>query len=87
LTGVELVVVEPRALRAVRTAVELLVAVRKMNPSAISIPSAAYLDRDWGTDSLRKGLEAGLDPDEILHGWEPGTAAFERLREPYLLYS
>jgi len=36
---------------------------------------------------LRKGLEAGLDPSDILHGWEAGTFAFERLREPYLLYT
>jgi uncharacterized protein YbbC (DUF1343 family) len=87
LTGVELVLTDVRAFRAVRTAVELLVAVRKVAPSALSIRSAAMLDRDWGTDTLRKGLEAGLDPNDILHGWEPGTLAFERLREPYLLYT
>jgi uncharacterized protein YbbC (DUF1343 family) len=87
LTGVELVLTDTHAFRAVRTAVELLVAVRKVAPSALSIRSAAMLDRDWGTDTLRKGLEAGLDPSDILHGWEPGTFAFERLREPYLLYT
>jgi uncharacterized protein YbbC (DUF1343 family) len=86
LTGVELVVVDQRAFRAVRTAVELMVAVRKTAPSALSI-SAAALDKDWGTDTLRKGLEDGLDADEILAQWEPATAAFVSLRRRYLLYA
>ncbi len=86
LTGVELVVVDARAFRAVRTAVELLVAVRKTNDRFISI-SAAALDRDWGTDTLRKGLQDGLDADEILAQWEPGTRAFVAMRERYLLYA
>jgi len=70
----------------VRTAVELLVATRKLDPSAISIASAAALDRDWGTDTLRKGLEDGLDVASILAEWEPSTRAFVKLREPYLVY-
>jgi len=87
LTGVELVLTDWHAFRAVRTAVEILVAVRKIAPAAISVRSAAGLDKDWGTDTLRKGLEDGLDVEEILRAWEPATHAFERLRERYLLYS
>jgi uncharacterized protein YbbC (DUF1343 family) len=87
LTGVELIVTEPRAFRAVRTAVELLVAVREISPSTISIESAAGLDKDWGTDTLRKGLLDGLDANEILARWVPGTHAFETLRERFLLYT
>jgi uncharacterized protein YbbC (DUF1343 family) len=86
LTGVELIVVDPRAFRAVRTAVELLVAIRRLDERAISIPSPAALDRDWGTDTLRKGLESGLGAEEILAEWEPATRAFITLRERYLLY-
>jgi uncharacterized protein YbbC (DUF1343 family) len=86
LTGVELVVVDARAFRAVRTAVELLVAARKIDPGAVTIASSAALDRDWGTDTLRKGLEDGLDVAEILAQWEPGSRAFSKLREPYLIY-
>ncbi|MBD5635896.1 MAG: DUF1343 domain-containing protein, partial [Candidatus Eremiobacteraeota bacterium] len=56
LTGVELIVTDPHAFRAVRTAVEILVAVRKIDPAAISIRNAAGLDKDWGTDTLRRGL-------------------------------
>ncbi len=86
LTGVELVVVDPHAFRAVRTAVEILVAVRRIAPSRIVVPSAAALDRDWGTDALRRGLDDGLDPSAILAQWERGTTAFTTLRERFFLY-
>ena len=86
LTGVELVVTDPHAFRAVRTAVEILVAVRKTSPATISIPNPAGLDKDWGTDTLRKGLLDGLDATEILARWVPATRAFESLRERFLLY-
>jgi uncharacterized protein YbbC (DUF1343 family) len=87
LTGVELIVTDPRAFRGVRTAVEILVAVRKTDPAAISIPSASALDRDWGTDTLRKGLEDGLEANDILAAWLPATRTFENLRERFLLYA
>jgi uncharacterized protein YbbC (DUF1343 family) len=87
LTGVELIVTEPSAFRAVRTAVEILVAVRKIAPAVISITDPAALDKDWGTDTLRKGLEDGLDASTILASWLPGTRVFEALRERFLLYS
>ena len=86
LTGVEVIVTSPRTFRAVRTAVEILVAIREQDPHAISISSAASLDRDWGTDTLRKALLAGLDADAILVQWEARTREFVALRERYLLY-
>ncbi len=85
LSGVELVVTDPRAFRAV--GVEILVAVRKLSPATILIHSAAGLDRDWGTDTLRKGLEDGLDAEDILRQWEPATRAFVEMRERYLIYA
>jgi uncharacterized protein YbbC (DUF1343 family) len=85
LTGVELVVVDRHAFRAVRTAVELMVGVRKTQSKFLQV-SATALDKDWGTDTLRKALEDGLDVDEILAQWEPGTHAFEAARAPFLLY-
>jgi hypothetical protein len=44
------------------------------------------LDKDWGTDTLRLGLQAGLGVDEILHQWLAGTGEFVAARQPYLLY-
>jgi uncharacterized protein YbbC (DUF1343 family) len=87
LSGVELVITDAHAFRAVRTAVELLVAIRKISPATISIKSDAALDRDWGTDTLRRGLTDGLDADAILARWDPATKAFEAARGAYLLYT
>ncbi len=87
MSGVELVIAEPRAFRAVRTAVEILVAVRAIAPGTISIGNAAGLDKDWGTDTLRRGLTDGLDATAILAQWAPRTRAFEALRERFLIYA
>jgi uncharacterized protein YbbC (DUF1343 family) len=85
LGGVEIVVTDRRAFRAVRTAVEILVAFRKIAPSALAIHAAA-LDKDWGTDTLRRGLMDGLDPDQIVAQWETRVREFEASRTRYLIY-
>ena len=86
LTGVELVVYDERAFEPVRTAVELLVAAKRVMPSAISIRSTHAIDTDWGTDSLRAGLVAGESAEHIVRGWDAGLAAFKAVRAKYLLY-
>jgi uncharacterized protein YbbC (DUF1343 family) len=86
LTGVELNVFDPRSFYAVRTAVEIAVAVRDLYPHAIDIKSMSGLDRDWGTDSFRQTLLAGETADAILAQWTPSVAAFESMRKKYLLY-
>jgi uncharacterized protein YbbC (DUF1343 family) len=86
LTGVELSVFDPRAFRPVRTAVELLVAARKVAPRQLQIKDAAGLDKDWGTDSLRRGLEDGSSVEAILAGWQAREREFYLDRQKYLLY-
>ncbi len=86
LTGVQLIVLDPRSFRAVRTAVEILVAVRDLFPRAIDVSKPTALDRDWGTDSLRLGLTSGKSADAILSQWTARTADFTAMRQKYLLY-
>jgi uncharacterized protein YbbC (DUF1343 family) len=86
LTGVELMVFDPRRFAAVRSAVEILVAIRDLFPRAIDVASIAGLDRDWGTDSIRQNLLAGKSAREILDQWAPAVASFDSLRRRYLLY-
>jgi len=86
LSGVELVVFDAREFRAVRTAVELIVAVQKIAPRLVSL-HGAQLDRDWGTDALRLGLEAGESVEAIVQRWEAGVLVFQTLRSKYLLYT
>ncbi|HVA33206.1 MAG TPA: hypothetical protein VNG31_03595, partial [Candidatus Baltobacteraceae bacterium] len=85
LTGVELVVFDPRSFLGVRTSVEILTAVHALFPRVIDV-RAESLDRDWGTASLRKGLLAGRSAPQIESGWNEDLARFETLRQPYLLY-
>jgi uncharacterized protein YbbC (DUF1343 family) len=87
LTGVELMVFDPRRFVAIRTAVEILVAVRDLFPHVLDTGDVSGIDRDWGTDSIRQGLLSGKSADEILAQWTPGTERFEALRTKYLLYS
>ncbi|MBV8345706.1 MAG: DUF1343 domain-containing protein [Candidatus Eremiobacteraeota bacterium] len=86
LTGVELELLEPRRILAVRTALEILVAVRDLFPRVIRIKSVAALDRDWGTDSFRQAFLAGESAEAIVARWAPSVNSFRALRERYLLY-
>ncbi|MGA8575984.1 MAG: DUF1343 domain-containing protein [Candidatus Cybelea sp.] len=86
LTGVELIVFDPRRFYAVRTAVEILVAVRDLFPHAIDVANVNGLDRDWGTDTIRTALLAGATPEAILAQWSSSVSQFEAMRRRYLLY-
>lgn len=84
LSGVLLHVDDPPAFPNVRTAVELLAAARAQG--RFRVAHDAIMDRDWGTDSVRRALTAGASPDAIVASWESGLAAFRAVRARYLLY-
>jgi uncharacterized protein YbbC (DUF1343 family) len=86
LTGVQLVVFDFRRFYAVRTAVEIAVAVRELFPHAIVIKSPNELAHDWGTDAFREGLLAGKSAEAIVEQWAGATEEFSVLRRRYLLY-
>ena len=46
----------------------------------------AHFDRLAGTDSIRLGIEAGLDFAELTSAWDSEAQAFEQLRAPFLIY-
>ena len=78
--GVQLHVVDRATYEPVRTALEMLHVVRQLYPDELSLlPS---LDKLWGSDSLRKALEAGEDPLVLLPAatldWvRPGVLIYE----------
>lgn len=86
LSGVELVIFDPRSFLAIRTAVEILVAVREISPHTIHVKEASALDRDWGTASLREGLVSGASANEIVNRWTASTQDFRLLRNRYAMY-
>jgi uncharacterized protein YbbC (DUF1343 family) len=86
LTGVELIVFDPRRFVPVRAAVEVLVATRRLFPHVLDVKADA-LDRDWGTATLRTGLLGGSSADEITARWNQRVDEFKTIRSKYLLYS
>ncbi|MEU8221162.1 DUF1343 domain-containing protein [Kribbella sp. NPDC048915] len=64
VSGVQLHVVDREAFEPVRTALVMLGVLNELYPDDFALlPS---LDKLWGSDSLRKALEAGDDPAELL---------------------
>ncbi len=86
LSGAGLDVFDPRAFPSVRTAVELLCAMRAISPQTI-VREGGTTDRDWGTDSVRLGVNAGDPVDAIVRRWDPRLNAFKAQRLKYLLYT
>ncbi len=88
LTGVELLVVDPHAFENVRTAVEIAVAMRELNPHVIQAGNVTggAVDRDWGTDAFRLGLTRGESVEAIIAAFAPALRTFEAERTKVLLY-
>jgi uncharacterized protein YbbC (DUF1343 family) len=86
LSGVELMIFDFRAFLAVRSAVEILCAVREIAPRVIDLKNTTGIDRDWGTTSMRTHLAAGDPPSAFFASWQPRLDEFKAIRERYLLY-
>lgn len=54
------------------------------DPTGDSGPDA--FDKIAGGSDLRKALQRGDQPDQIINSWQPGLKAFREARRPYLLY-
>ncbi len=46
-----------------------------------------WIDLLSGSDTLRKGIEAGASVEEIKQNWQDDLNAFKKQRKPYLLYA
>jgi len=44
------------------------------------------IDILYGSDRLRRGIDAGQDPSSIMADWTRDEEAFRELRQKYLLY-
>jgi uncharacterized protein YbbC (DUF1343 family) len=84
LAGVYLNITDPHAFPSVRTAVELMAAARAQGK--LHVAHSAIMDRDWGTDSVRRALLSGASPESVVASWQPGLRAFDAVRRRYLLY-
>ena len=92
--GAQLHVLEPQSFEPVRTAVEILSAVKGLAPDAFEWREPPYeyedtlrpIDMLWGHDGLRAGIDAGAAVDEIMAGVDEELGAFSRSVEPHLIY-
>jgi uncharacterized protein YbbC (DUF1343 family) len=65
--------------------VHLLAALKKLYPRDFQWRRSG-IDRLAGTRSLREGIDAGRDPEDIVKEWAGPVARFSLLRAKYLLY-
>jgi uncharacterized protein YbbC (DUF1343 family) len=85
LSGVRIIVTDAAAFLAVRTGLEILVALHRTAPNFLNFSSG--FDRDWGTDTVRRWTLGGSDVDEMERRWRPELAIFAAERSRALLYS
>ena len=92
--GVQVDVTDRRAHRPVLTTIALLRDAMDLAPGQFRWREPPYeyetvkppIDILWGGDDLRRGLDAGATPEEVLAGAEAECAAFSGLAERCLLY-
>lgn len=92
--GAQLHVIDPATFRPVRSAVEILCAVRDIAPERFEWRSPPYeyeeelmpIDLLWGHDGLRLGIDRGADADALMDGVASELERFARDADPYLLY-
>ena len=83
--GVRFVMTEPAVYDPTRAAVAALIEAKRLSGDRWQW-NAAHIDRLAGTDALRKGIDAGQSLAQLTAGWDAQLEAFERLRQPNLLY-
>ena len=68
-----------------RAAVAALIEIQRAHADRLEW-NVAHFDRLAGTDRLRNLIQAGASLEEAVEGWATESAAFDELRQPYLLY-
>ncbi len=92
--GFQLHVIDRNRFRPVMASMAILWAVKRVHPKALDWREPPYeyekermpIDLIYGTDQVRLGLQAGMQPREIAQDWESGVAAFKERVRPFLLY-
>jgi len=88
LQGVQIHIFDRQAFRPMTTQLHLLHAIHKLYPDQdiFATDRVASFDKAMGTDQVRRQIEQGKSPDEILAGWQSQLAEFKKKRARYLLY-
>jgi uncharacterized protein YbbC (DUF1343 family) len=81
--GVVIRITNRPAVRAVRTALEIAVVLRKLYPAQFDPAKLLLLAGNAETIRL---LQGGASPEKIVSSWSADLAAFEQIRKKYFLY-
>ncbi len=90
LPGLRMTITDPARFRPTETAIHLLCALtrlygtRRVWQNAAARP--AFLDKLFGTDSVRLAIMDRVPPETIIAAWQPGLAQFQANRAKALLY-
>ena len=84
--GVQVVVTDRRACDPIRTAVAMLVTLKRLYPTGFAWRPDNWIDRLTGSELVRTSIDAGLGTDDIVAGWQVELATFRALRATYLRY-
>jgi uncharacterized protein YbbC (DUF1343 family) len=84
--GVELYVTDRDHFDAIRTAIAMLVTLKRLYPNDFAWRPDNWIDKLTGSDQVRHAVDAGQNVDQIVAGWQSDLAAFRRTREKYLIY-
>ncbi len=85
-SGVAIEIVDRNKVQPFAMALHMLATAKMVAPDSMKW-RASSIDRLSGTDELRRGIDAGKQPDELLRSWEAGRANFVEQRARYLLYN
>ncbi|BDH11173.1 exo-beta-N-acetylmuramidase NamZ family protein [Streptomyces hygroscopicus] len=83
--GVQLHVHDPETFDPVRTGIALLVTAKRVWSGFAWRPDNG-IDRLTGSATVRKMIDAGAGPDEVIAAWQEKLAGFRAVRRRYLRY-
>ncbi|MBC5994476.1 exo-beta-N-acetylmuramidase NamZ family protein [Pontibacter cellulosilyticus] len=83
--GAEMVVTDKKAFKSAKAGVYVIHALKTLYPDKLEWKETR-MDRLWGTPAVRKQLQAGVAPQEIVKQWDKELAYFKGVRSKYLLY-
>ncbi len=83
--GVFLKITEREIFEPVKSGVSIIGTIKKLNPDKFAWRRT--IDRLYGSDRLRKEIDEGLPPVDIVKGYEETIMKFMSMRGKYLLYN
>jgi uncharacterized protein YbbC (DUF1343 family) len=84
--GVQVMVTDRRTCDPIRTAVAMIVTLKRVYPADFAWRPDNWIDDLTGSSWVREAVDAGRRVDEIVAGWQGELDGFRALRAKYLRY-